>query len=34
MWSYGLGLKSIKLTDVKVVVSTKRTCNNFICQSV
>ena len=28
MWSYGLGLRSIKLTVVKVVVSSERTCNN------
>ena len=28
MWSYGLDLRSIKLTVVKVVVSRERTCNN------
>ena len=30
MWSYGLDLKSIKLTVVKVVVSSKGTCNNCL----
>ena len=28
MWSYGVDLRSIKLTVVKVVVSSERTCNN------
>ena len=32
MWSYGLDLRSIKLTVVKVVVSSKGTYNN--CLSV
>ena len=30
MRSCGLGLRSIKLTDVKVVVSSKGTCNNCL----
>ena len=30
MWSYGLDLRSIKLTVVKVVVSSKVTCNNCL----
>ena len=30
MWSYGLDLRSIKLTVVKVVVSSERTCNNCL----
>ena len=30
MWSYDLDLKSIKLTVVKVVVSSERTCNNCL----
>ena len=30
MWSYGLDLKSIRLTVVKVVVSSKGTCNNYL----
>ena len=30
MWSYGLDLRSIKLTVVKVVVSSKGTCNNCL----
>ena len=29
MWSYGLDLKSIRLTVVKMVVSRKGACNNF-----
>ena len=29
MWSYGLDLRSIKLTVVKVVVSSEGTCNNY-----
>ena len=28
MWSYGLDLRSIRLTVVKVVVSREGTCNN------
>ena len=28
MWSYGLYLRSIRLTVVKVAVSSKGTCNN------
>ena len=32
MWSYGLDLKSIRLTVVKVVVSSEGTYNN--CQFV
>ena len=28
MWSYGLDRRNIKLTVVKVVVSSERTCNN------
>ena len=28
MWSYGLDLRSIKLSVVKVVVSSQGTCNN------
>ena len=28
MWSYGLDLRSIKLTVVEVVVSSEGTCNN------
>ena len=30
MWSHGLDLRSIKLTVVKVVVSSGRTCNNCL----
>ena len=30
MYSYGLHLRSIKLTVVKVVVSSERTCNNCL----
>ena len=30
MWSYGLYLRSIKLTVVKVVVSSEGTCNNCL----
>ena len=30
MWSYGLDLKSIKLTVVKVVVSSEGTCNDCL----
>ena len=30
MWSYDLDLRSIKLTVVKVVVSSEETCNNCL----
>ena len=30
MWSYGLDLRSIKLTVVKVVVSSEGICNNCL----
>ena len=30
MWSYDLDLRSIRLTVVKVVVSSERTCNNCL----
>ena len=30
MRSYGLNLKNIRLTVVKVVVSSKKTCNNCL----
>ena len=30
MWSCGLDLRSIKLTVVKVVVSSEGTCNNYL----
>ena len=30
MWSYGLDLRSIKFTVVKVVVSSERTCNKCL----
>ena len=30
MWSYGLDLRSIKLTAVKVFVSSEGTCNNCL----
>ena len=30
MWSYGLYLRSIKLSVVKVVVSSEGTCNNCL----
>ena len=30
MWSYGLDLRSIWLTVVKVVVSSEGTCNNCL----
>ena len=30
MWSYDLDLRSIRLTDVKVVVSSEGTCNNCL----
>ena len=34
MWSYGLNLTSIKLTGVKVVVSSEGTCNNCLLVKV
>ena len=34
MWSYGLDLRSIRLTVVKVVVSSERTCNNCLIVEV
>ena len=30
MWLYGLDLRSIKLTVVKVIVSSKGTCSNCL----
>ena len=30
MWSYGFNLRSIKLTVVKVVVSSEEICNNCL----
>ena len=30
MWSHGLHLRSIRLTVVKVVVSSEGTCNNYL----
>ena len=30
MWSYGLDLRSIRLTVTKVVVSSEETCNNYL----
>ena len=30
MWSYDLDLRIIKLTVVKVVVSSEGTCNNYL----
>ena len=30
MWSYGFNLRSIRLTVVKVVVSSEGTCNNCL----
>ena len=30
MWSYGLDLRSIRSTVVKVVVSSERICNNCL----
>ena len=30
MWSHGLDLRSIKLTVVKVIVSSEGTCNNCL----
>ena len=34
MWSYGLDLRSIKLTVVKVVVSSEGKCNNCLFVAV
>ena len=34
MWSYGLNLRSIRLTVVKVVVSSQGTCNNCLLVEV
>ena len=34
MWSCGLDLRSIKLTVVKVFVSSDRTCNNCLFNEV
>ena len=34
MRSYGLDLRSIRLTDVKVVVSSEGTCNNCLIVEV
>ena len=34
MWSYGLNLRSIRLTVVKVVVSSEGTCNNCLLVEV
>ena len=34
MWSYGLDLRSIKLTVVKVVVSSEGTCSNCLFDEV
>ena len=34
MWSYGLDLRSIRLTVVKVVVSSEGTCNNCLLVEV
>ena len=34
MWSYGLDLRSIKLTVIKVVVSSEGTCNNCLLVEV
>ena len=30
MWSYGLDLRSIRLTVIKVVVNSEGTCNNCL----
>ena len=30
MWSYGLDLRSIRLTVVKIVVNSDGTCNNCL----
>ena len=30
MESYGLDLRSIRLTAIKVVVSSEQTCNNYL----
>ena len=34
MWSYDLELKSIRLTVIKVVVSSEETCNNCLLVEV
>ena len=34
MWSYGLDLRSIKLTVPKVVVSSEETCNHYLIVEV
>ena len=34
MWSYGLNLRSVKLTVVRVFVSSKGTCNNCLFKEV
>ena len=34
MWSYGLDLRSIKLTVVKVFVSSEGTCNSCLFNEV
>ena len=34
MWSYGLNLRSIKLTVVKVVVSSEEICNDCLFVAV
>ena len=34
MWSYGLDLRSTKLTVVKVFVSSEGTCNNCLFNEV
>ena len=34
MWSYGLDLRSIKLTVVKMVGSSEGTCNNCLFNEV
>ena len=34
MWSYGLDLRSIRVTVVKVVVSSEGTCNNCLLVEV
>ena len=34
MWSYGLDLRSIKFTVVKVIVGSEGTCNNCLFNEV
>ena len=34
MWSYSLDLRNIKLTVVKLVVSSEGTCNNCLLNKV